>query len=1049
MTELTKLKNQRKIIKAAITRIQNNVKDDDSVPELDARLLDLTERLKDYNNIQNQIESLQIVDAEHNESYWESENDKERTSVENQYYKTLGKIKGIIIKNSPATSNPSLTPNSTTINIHNDGNKLEANEHSVNLKPLPLPTFDGKHSEWFSFFDLFKSLVHNDGNISNIRKFHYLRSCLKDEALRSIESLAVRNENYSKAIETLQKRFENERLIVQEHITNILNIPSLLKSSHKELREIIDTVSNNVAALQVLNLPVDQWDAILVQIVFEKLDYASKKEWQSTLDKAVPTFLQFSEFLEKRCEILEAMDKLKTNNLPSNKPKSIISSPKQLNIRPQNIIQKRFNNSNVVSKFNCLLCKNSHALYQCNEFLSKSVIDRNIISQNLKLCANCLRNNHKTEDCKSTFSCKECNQRHHTLLHSNEFVPSANTLQRQTCNQVLLSTATVFILDKRGDFQTCRVLLDGGSQAHVITKGLCNKLGLTPTTGTKFISGISTCNNRTQGNVNVTIKSRVSEFATNFDCVVLSKITLPIPSVTFPKEIINLPPNVTLADPNYNVTQNVDLLIGAQLFWKLLLDGPILLDKNLPYLQNTKLGHILSGELITTIPAPSVSCNLVNCKPIFNYVFHQDEYKTNHLECEKHSVENATRMSSEQFVVKLPVKGLRLGESPPRAVKQFLNLENRPDKDHKLKSADKEFMLEYRGLNHTKLVPFNTLETPNSYCLPHRTVFEQADYVMVLGFYCSCVGDQRKYQINLSPISCPQTITKRYELSMVAKIFNALGEINPIIDKAKILLQILWPHKLNSDELIPVEIRDTFIKFIKTLQKLSNFETPRKVQNKISQYSASVGTKFHFIPSRSPDFGGLWGRVVRSVKHHLHRVVDNASLTYEEFYTLLTRIEACLNSRPLTPLSQDPNDLEALTPGDFLIGEPLTTPLERDVKEIPVNRLSRWQRVQQLQQHFWSRWTKEYLAQLQFRPKGHQMTQPNVDFGTLVVLVEDGLPPLLWRLGRVAEVHPGHDGIVRVVSVKTSTGVVKRAVTKVRIIPSEWRFLCCRLCFAN
>ncbi|KAJ3654373.1 hypothetical protein Zmor_013565 [Zophobas morio] len=92
-------------------------------------------------------------------------------------------------------------------------------------------------------------------------------------------------------------------------------------------------------------------------------------------------------------------------------------------------------------------------------------------------------------------------------------------------------------------------------------------------------------------------------------------------------------------------------------------------------------------------------------------------------------------MSSEQFVVKLPVKGLRLGESPPRAVKQFLNLENRPDKDHKLKSADKEFMPEYRGLNHTELVPFNTLGSPNSYCLPHRTVFEQADYEKVLGFY--------------------------------------------------------------------------------------------------------------------------------------------------------------------------------------------------------------------------------------------------------------------------------------------------------------------------
>lgn len=67
---------------------------------------------------------------------------------------------------------------------------------------------------------------------------------------------------------------------------------------------------------------------------------------------------------------------------------------------------------------------------------------------------------------------------------------------------------------------------------------------------------------------------------------------------------------------------------------------------------------------------------------------------------------------------------------------------------------------------------------------------------------------------------------------------------------------------------------------------------------------------WHFIPAKSPHFGGLWEAAVKSCKHNLKRVLNNTPLTYEEFYTLLTQVEAVLNSRPLTPLSQDPNDFE-------------------------------------------------------------------------------------------------------------------------------------------
>ena len=154
-------------------------------------------------------------------------------------------------------------------------------------------------------------------------------------------------------------------------------------------------------------------------------------------------------------------------------------------------------------------------------------------------------------------------------------------------------------------------------------------------------------------------------------------------------------------------------------------------------------------------------------------------------------------------------------------------------------------------------------------------------------------------------------------------------------------------------------------------------------------------------------------------------------------YTLLVRIEACLNSRPLIPLTNDPNDLQVLTPGHFLIGEPLTALPEYDLQEIPLNRLSRWQLVERLRNHYWTRWTREYLTTLQSRGKWFQNNSNPDLVGSMVVLVEDNLPPLSWRMGRICDVHPGDDGQIRVISVKTTNGIVQRTVKKVCLLPTE------------
>ncbi|XP_076231248.1 uncharacterized protein LOC143177269 [Calliopsis andreniformis] len=191
---------------------------------------------------------------------------------------------------------------------------------------------------------------------------------------------------------------------------------------------------------------------------------------------------------------------------------------------------------------------------------------------------------------------------------------------------------------------------------------------------------------------------------------------------------------------------------------------------------------------------------------------------------------------------------------------------------------------------------------------------------------------------------------------------------------------------------------------------------------------------WHFMPALSPHFGGLWEAAVKSFKHHLKRVVGEELFTYEQFITFVTEIEAILNSRPLTPLSSDPNDPVALTPGHFLIGASLTSLPEADFTSTPTNRLSNWQHIQKVKQDFWSRWYKEYINHLNVR---HKWTKGSheIKMGTIVVLKDDHLPPLQWNLGRIIEVHPGEDGIIRTVTVQTSTGIYRRNVKRLAPLP--------------
>lgn len=218
------------------------------------------------------------------------------------------------------------------------------------------------------------------------------------------------------------------------------------------------------------------------------------------------------------------------------------------------------------------------------------------------------------------------------------------------------------------------------------------------------------------------------------------------------------------------------------------------------------------------------------------------------------------------------------------------------------------------------------------------------------------------------------------------------------------------------------------------LKELGEFLTAK--QAPIEQSLNNQGINWHFIPAYAPNFGGLWEAGVKSTKHHLKRIVGNAHLTFEELTTLLTQIEAILNSRPLSPLSTDPTDPHPLTPAHFLVGRPLTSTYEPNLTDLPETRLSRYQRLEQLRQHFWARWHKEFISELQLRTKW-KFPYTSLQKGALVLIKEDNVPPLDWRLGRVTELFPGKDNVSRVASIRTSTGTVRRACSKICPLPVQ------------
>lgn len=630
--------------------------------------------------------------------------------------------------------------------------KLGNVKHQQDSMPhIELPTFSGNYTNWPTFSDLYCEAIHKNPTLSKSQKMQHLKGKLKGEAEKLVQHLTISSENYDTCWEILNRRYNNIQLLFTKQMQTFMNQPPMQKYNAFEIKRLHDISFETVQAIHNLGVDTSTWDPILVHIMTEKMDPETYTAYMDAREnkRDLPSFDELITILENKFTALEPLMKrgkqAKQNAVPAKE-----NEPKQ----KDNTGETRFKFAKTYKTYDervCPLCKTSdHVLLTCRKFLNMTPDAKVNTIKSLGLCKNCLF--YHKYSCTSTKTCKVCNNKHHTILHEvlcdtkNESssdsnapkpaFPTPSTSTRKSNHvgdnygEVLLATVELKVRARDGTFMNMRCLLDQGSQINLITESAAQRLELERCNQNSSVFGVGTSAAQSNGAVQLICESRYNNYAFITDALVMPKLIGQLPNYTFEKQNWPHINNINLADPEYNISRPVDILLDAKVYAEILMDGILRGPATAPIAQQTQLGWILVGNVKT------FNCHAVlnNLEEISQYWELEEitQHDTNLTPADKYceTLYQATttrRPEDGRYEVRLPMKPnyeQHLAPSKMQAVAQFQQLEKRFARDADLSKTYKQFIAEYKQLEHMKLC---TIPREPSCFLPHHGVVKRLD----------------------------------------------------------------------------------------------------------------------------------------------------------------------------------------------------------------------------------------------------------------------------------------------------------------------------------
>ncbi|XP_059223205.1 uncharacterized protein LOC131996995 [Stomoxys calcitrans] len=748
--KMTELKQLRSSTKGNIGRIKNFIVKKGSalsIEELECRLGILESYFKQCISVQASIDKIcPTADVAANAAVV--------AEVEETYVTTKTKIMTFLSKRRPSAPDTSFLNTTTSVSVPRIRREVK------------LPTFEGKYSEFPKFISLFNKLIDQDKSLDDCERFLILKEHLGARPLAAVADFDVTEENYLKAVKRLTECFDKKSLMFEEHVSALFSIQRVSKPSANHLRHVIDSVNAHISAMLSLGDYKNIANSMIIHLVMERLDEESQVKWEESVDyRKISTWEECSAVLSRRCQNLEARES-KGLSLESK------STYTQKN-------SKNKQSSLAITKSSCGICNGgSHDLAECNEFLRMTLRNRYIAARKSKVCFTCLRKGHWQKVCTAQ-KCSECGAAHHKLLHKISS-PPANVVVAQHQQQsdklndlvaastsrsavlstvaepeVFLATAVVLVSDSFGRFHRARAILDSASQINLMCEKLAQKLLLKRSPCELAAIGVGEVSTTLKKYAVAKLKSSVNETEYNLGFFLLPRITTPKPDRHFDVSSWSIPKNIILADPDFNTPGRIDLLLGAEIFLDLLCVGRIMLQPDLPRLQKTRLGWIVSGKAAEcSVPFRSHSLMINSCESADIKLDQQLEkfweveqvnnkkkfWTEEEAECEKIFLETTQRDDTGRFVVKIPFKNevSQLGESFHNAERRFLSLRRRLNNDLTTRELYDDFMKEYLRLGHMTVVEKDELEHIKYYS-PHQCVLrpESSSTKLRVVFDCS------------------------------------------------------------------------------------------------------------------------------------------------------------------------------------------------------------------------------------------------------------------------------------------------------------------------